>query len=93
MTFSAHNNSNSCGVDTLQATNINSLRVISEPVAEVHSANHHCSPFLAIEEGEILEGVLNVCNVKLSDFMKPRIGHEIMYPHLHVSSCALQPGQ
>ena len=47
-------------VDPLETANVDSLRVVAEPVAKVGPLDHHRGPFLAVEEEERLEHILNV---------------------------------
>lgn len=53
-------NSNSVGWYALECTDVNSLTVIAEPIAKVRSLDHHRSPFVAFDEGNRGEKVLNV---------------------------------
>ena len=50
-------------VHTLQAAHIDGLRVVAEPVAKVASLDKHRGPFLAVQERNGLEDVLNVWTV------------------------------
>lgn len=54
--------------DTLQSTNVQSLGVITKPVAKVHALNHLRGPFLAAKEGEREESVFDVAVTKVAAF-------------------------
>ena len=55
-----HQDADGGGIDALEAADVDSLRVVAEPVAEVGALNHQGGPFLAVQEGQGLEHVLDV---------------------------------
>ena len=55
-----HENADGWCIDALQTAYINSLRVVTKPVAKVGSLDQHGCPFLAMEKGNAGEHILNV---------------------------------
>lgn len=48
------------GLNALEASHIDGLTIISQPVAKVHSFHHHRGPFVALNERNGLEEILNI---------------------------------
>lgn len=57
-----HEDSNRGGVDALETADIDGLGVIAEPVSKVGSLDQHGGPFLAVQEGDTGEHILDICN-------------------------------
>jgi len=55
-----HKNPDGRGIDTLQAADVNSLGVVSQPVAKVDTGDHGRSPFLAAQECKRRKDVLDI---------------------------------
>ena len=55
-----YKNPDSWSVDALQTANIDSLRVVSEPVAEIGPRDEHAGPLLALQESKSLENILDI---------------------------------
>lgn len=47
-------------IHAFETADIDGLRVVPEPVAKVGPGNHHGGPFLAVQEGQSLENILDV---------------------------------
>ena len=55
-----YNDANGSRIDSLQAANIDSLGVVSEPVTKVGTPNHHSRPLFAVDEGQSLKNIFNI---------------------------------
>ena len=84
-----YQNANGSGIDALQAANVNSLRVVAEPIAKVGALDEHRRPFLPVEECESLEDILDICKICERDAPQRRFPSSAT--NLHVANCDLQP--
>ena len=53
-------NANRVCLDTFQRANIDSLRIVAQPVAKIHALDHHRRPLVSLETRDRLEHVLYI---------------------------------
>lgn len=55
-----HENADRVCLDAFEGADVDSLRIVAQPVAEVDALDHHGRPLVALEAGNSLEHVLDV---------------------------------
>ena len=53
-------NADGVGLDALESADIDSLRVITQPVAKVNAFDHHAGPLVTLKTSDLLEHIFDV---------------------------------